>query len=145
MSDQGRGVTAPRNIFSGGNTPPPGPRVVLAPLADAADFQHYQETVMKVIQLLFANKQHLAHIPRMATDHDDMRIWGMMALRELGTIRADCDALIRRLAVDLVLGGYIQQKDAAQLSGFSRGTIATWTRQAEAAQQDTDQPANTHH
>jgi hypothetical protein len=97
----------------------------LTPLHACDSDEQYQQEISAELRRLLANWERLNQISSMVTD---MHAWGILVLRELGAIRADSDATIRRLAVDMAQSGHMQQQEIARLTGFSRNTISAWVR-----------------
>lgn len=112
-------------------TAPADPRH-LTPLRACDSEQQYQQEISAELRRILASWERLTQISSMVTD---THAWGILVLRELGSIRSESDGLIRRLAVDLAQGGHMQQQEIARLTGFSRNTISAWVRRAAEPQQ----------
>jgi hypothetical protein len=117
--------------------PLPDPGTRLTPLHACDSDEDYQQETTSELQRILASWANLIQISSMITD---MHAWGILVLRELGTVRFESDSLIRRLAVDLVQSGHMQQQEVARLTRFSRNTISTWVRAAAESNQRGPEP-----
>jgi hypothetical protein len=115
----------------------PDPAYRLPPLSACDSDEHYQQETTSELQRILAWWTNLIQISSMITD---MHAWGILVLRELGTVRFESDALIRRIAIDMVQSGHMQQQEVARLTRFSRNTISTWVRAAAESNQRGPEP-----
>lgn len=109
----------------------------LTPLYGCDSDEQYQHEISAELRRILASWQRLNEISSMVID---MHAWGILVLRELGNIRFESDALIRRLAVDMAQSGHMQQQEIARLTSFSRNTISAWVRKAAEATQRGPEP-----
>jgi len=103
------------------------------------EYTHYLQQMHIEIELIISTlQQYYGQIQNMVRyqqplTNPDMLVWGTVMLRSLADTIHDADKALRRIAVDMVRGGYLEQQAVAQLTGYSRNTISAWVRRDKEA------------